>query len=169
MSEDQFRWVRAFIKQGRYHLAIDILREIDDPQARAWLEKLQTLSVKPKREPPNLKLPLLVIGLAIGVLILIAAVAFIPQFIEKTNEARLNSFLDDTEITADEEFYADLAHYCTVTVGYGIESCLDWVDLTLDEHVDAAHNCMGQADVETPEGRALIGDCLQRNDVPAPF
>jgi hypothetical protein len=145
------------------------LRAIDDPPARAWLENLQPLSVKPKRDPPNLNLPLLVIGLAIGVLILIAAVAFIPQFIEKTNEARLNSFLDDTEITADEEFYADLVHYCTVTVGYGIESCLDWVDLTLDEHVDAAHYCMGQADVETPEGRALIGDCLQRNDVPAPF
>ena len=171
MSDDKLRQAKKLIQQGRYHIAVDILRGVDDPRARAWIEKLQTMTVKQKRQGPDMRIWLWVAGLSIAVLIFIASAIFGPRFVERFNEERIEAIyeLEDTGLFFDEEDYLTVISYCSSIVTYGSETCMDWTELMLREYADVTQFCFGQADVDTEEGRWIIGECLQRNNAPPVF
>lgn len=164
-TESSLRRARGLIKQGRYAPARAILEQLDDPAARAWLEELENAKPKQKRQF-DWWLPLVVVAAAVGVTILVLVA---PAIIEQTQQASYDNALDPAFIDQSEQFYLDLMHYCTLTVGYGVESCMDWSDLVTLEHREVAETCLDQFDVRKDDEMAGFGECLQKQGVPPAF
>lgn len=165
MADPRMQTVRQHIKNGRYDVARAMLREINDPIAKIWLEKLEGLKPPSRRQTSiNWMIPLLVVGISIGVIVVILVAQYLPQFVEASRTRTLE------EYTAAEQQYAQLDHYCTQTMGYGGgELCLDWVDLVVAEYQTQASFCLSQFDMETVEGRQALGLCLAEQGVPGFF
>ena len=174
MSEEKLRTAHKLINQGRYDAARHVLHQIEgDPTAVAWLEKLEPLKTKRGRSGGNLPVALIVMGFAIGIIVLILSIRFLPPILL---QAELQQFggvpypddYGDIEITEEEILYAELANYCYTSTGYGGELCLDWTDVVLAEHRHAVNACKSTLDLDDPEDRYTFGVCLKEWDVP-PF
>lgn len=166
MAQQQLQQAHDLIEQGKLTEARRLLLTIDDPVARQWLAQIDPNKVSYKRRRSSLPIPLGALFAAaavIGVVALIVIILLTPALLARVQSPAAPS------LTADEALYASLQHVCTMTTGNDMgEACMDWTDLVLRDHHDAAAACVGVADVETDSGRALVVACLTQNGVPAP-
>ena len=165
MADPRLEQVRKLVEAGRYDVARSVLRKIDDPTAKSWLKKLNKVAPATKQKPSiNWMIPLLVVGISAGVVIMILVFQYLPQFIEKVIQPDLP---DEYGVSIEEEYYAELVHYCTQTTGYGGgELCLDWADIVMAEHHRDASNCLETAYADTQQGFTDFGICLSQHTVP---
>lgn len=70
----------------------------------------------------------------------------------------------------DGELYNDIASYCYNFTGYGGESCLDWTESVLENHLDSVSDCFAPfvAGLLSDEQFDIIGECLDVANVPSP-
>ena len=181
MSKEHLRTARKLIKQGRYDHACDILRQLDDPIAQAWLEKLETM--KPRRKRQNSFAlsdyrPLLpIVGLALAVALVMGLMYIFSVIVNEQGEAGAVRDTEGRLILAEgwDEVYMTLVNYCLPLVSYGSETCTDWADSILGNPFDAnranfdlVKSCLSVGDIETTDGYLLFGACLSVNGIGQP-
>ena len=165
MSEERLRTAHKLIQQGRYHVARDILREMDHPIAQAWLQQIENKQSKPPKREVNWVLPLMIVGAIIGISVLVVFLTIRPI---PTGLSVFDALPEDIPLSEQDEFYLEMMHYCTQRVGYGVELCMDWTEMVVAEHQSKAVACLEEAQ-NRREWQETMHACIINTDIPPPF
>jgi hypothetical protein len=169
MHDTELRAAHDLIERGRTAEARRLLETLDDPTARQWLAQLNARKRPSRRATPlPLPLPLLVgiavvIGIAMIIVILLLTPTLLSRMESQSAQAQANA------AATEESLKASLAHFCTMTIGYGgSDACTDWTDVVARDYHAAAQRCLAASGVETQAQRTQFGQCLADASVPPP-
>jgi hypothetical protein len=167
MHDTELRAAHDLIERGRTAEARRLLETLDDPTARQWLAQLNARK-RPSRRANPLPLPLLVgIAVVIGIAMIIVILLLTPTLLSRMENQSAQSQVNAA--ATEESLKASLAHFCTMTVGYGgSDACMDWTDAVARDYHAAAQRCLAASGVETQAQRTQFGQCLADAGVPPP-
>lgn len=170
MSDDKMLRAKKLIQQKRYDVAVHLLRDVDDPRAQALIARLKTMKPKRNRSVER-QAWLAAAGLVAMIVLAVVVVLLLPDFIERVNEARpvYEEDFYSTDITEEEIVYVKLNGYCSQIVRYGVEWCMDWTDLVLEDYEAAAMTCLDQFDPLLEAEFPPFHQCVNEKGLPPPF
>ncbi len=169
----RFRTAQKLIAEERFDTARYVLQQIDHPQAREWLKRLEgKKSITASSAPVSGTMILFGMIAFLIVFGFVLAILYVPTLIEAIQPRTFEQYLDDAFISDEEMLYSQVAGYCYHITGYGGELCLVWAELLLAEHRTIINRCFEPfievAIVEADE-YATIGSCLSESAIPPPY
>lgn len=166
MSSDpvkaQLAEVKALIQQKRYADARKALKRIDDPLARQWEARLDSITPASPAAAPSI-LNYVIIGVAAGI------VGLIIGFLIGSSLGNRNVISSATDYSKITEVKSALMSYCDIMklTPY----CDSWTDDVMSNHLEAARQCLTQIDWNTkiePFGQCLLDNNVQFYIIPTP-
>lgn len=180
MSKERLRAAKNLIKQGRYDHACDILRELDDPTAQAWLEKLETMKPRRRRNQNSFHIsdyrPLFpYIGLVLAIAMITGLMYGVTNLINEEANAVNDTKERIMRLEGWDEVYYAMVNYCLPRVSYGADTCPDWVDSILgnpfepnEEAFNTVKNCVSLFGLDSVEADLILTNCLNDAGIPPP-
>ena len=169
----RFRTAQKLIAEERFDAARSVLQQIDHPQAKQWLKRLEGKKSKTASSPP-ISGTMIMFGIVAFVIGIgsILAIHYAPTLIEAIQPRTYEQYLDDTFVSDEDRLYSQVAGYCYHITGYSGELCLDWADLLIAEHQSIINPCFepyAEVPILEADEYAMIGKCLSEHAIPPPY